>query len=45
MRKFFERTRCWLQPAVGEKESIADHIHKADKDATVVAYKRSALGE
>ena len=33
------------QPVVGEKESIADYIHKADKDATVVAYKRFALGE
>ena len=31
--------------AMGEKESIADYIHKADKDATVVAYKRFALGE
>ena len=31
------------QPVVGEKETIAEFIHKADKDATVIAYKRFAL--
>ena len=45
MRKFFEENTLLAQPVVGEKESIADYIHKADKDATVVAYKRFALGE
>ena len=45
MRKFFEENTLLAQPVVGEKESIADFIHKADKDATVVAYKRFALGE
>ena len=33
------------QLVVGEKETIAEYIHKADKEATVVAYKRFALGE
>ena len=45
MRKFFEENTLLAQPVVGEKESIADYIHKADKEATVVAYKRFALGE
>ena len=45
MRKFFEENTLLAQPVVGEKESIVDYIHKADKDATVVAYKRFALGE
>ena len=45
MRKFFEENTLLAQPVVGEKESIADFIRKADKDATVVAYKRFALGE
>ena len=45
MRKFFEENTLLAQPVVGEKETIAEFIHKADKDATVVAYKRFALGE
>ena len=45
MRKFFEENTLLAQPVVGEKESIADFIHKADKEATVIAYKRFALGE
>ena len=28
---------------VGEKKTIAQYIHEADKEATVVAYKRFAL--
>ena len=45
MRKFFEENTLLAQAVVGEKESIADFIHKADKEATVIAYKRFALGE
>ena len=45
MRKFFEENTLLNQAVVGEKETIAEFIHKADKDATVVAYKRFALGE
>ena len=46
MRKFFEENtlldsgRWWAR-----RRPIADFIHKADKEATVVAYKRFALGE
>ncbi len=45
MRKFFEENTLLNQLVVGEKETIAEFIHKADKEATVVAYKRFALGE
>ncbi len=45
MRKFFEENTLLNQMVVGEKETIAEYIHKAEKDATVVAYKRFALGE
>lgn len=45
MRKFFEENTLLNQPVVGEKETIAELIHKAAKDATVIAYKRFALGE
>ena len=45
MRKFFEESTLLNQLVVGEKETIRDFIHKADKEATVVAYKRFALGE
>ena len=45
MRKFFEENTLLNQFVVGEKETIRDYIHKADKEATVVAYKRFALGE
>ena len=45
MRKFFEENTLLNQPVVGEKETIAEFIHKADQEATVVAYKRFALGE
>lgn len=43
MRKFFEENTLLNQALVGEKETIAEYIHKADKDATVIAYKRFAL--
>ena len=43
MRKFFEENTLLNQELVGEKKSIAQYIHEADKDATVVAYKRFAL--
>ncbi len=43
MRKFFEENTLLNQCVVGEKESIRDFIQKADKEATVVAYKRFAL--
>ncbi len=43
MRKFFEENTLLNQVVVGEKETIAEYIHKADKEATVVAYKRFAL--
>ena len=45
MRKFFEENTLLNQCGVGEKETIAEYIHKADKEATVIAYKRFALGE
>ena len=45
MRKFFEENTLLNQLVVGEKETIRDYIHKVDKEATVVAYKRFALGE
>jgi len=32
MRKFFEENTLLAQAVVGEKESIADFIHKADKE-------------
>ena len=43
MRKFFEENTLLNQAVVGEKESIREFIQKADKEATVVAYKRFAL--
>ena len=43
MRKFFEESTLLNQALVGEKISIRDYIHNADKDATIVAYKRFAL--
>ena len=45
MRKFFEENTLLNQCVVGEKETIAEYIRKADKEATVIAYKRFALGE
>ncbi len=44
MRKFFEENTLLNQLLVGEKKTIADYIKEADKEATVVAYKRFALG-
>ncbi len=44
MRKFFEENTLLNQQLVGEKKTIADYIKEADKEATVVAYKRFALG-
>ena len=44
MRKFFEENTLLNQLVVGEKKTIADFIKEADKEATVVAYKRFALG-
>ncbi len=43
MRKFFEENTLLNQAVVGEKISIREYIQKADKDATIVAYKRFAL--
>ena len=43
MRKFYEENTLLNQCLVGEKESIREFIQKADKEATVVAYKRFAL--
>ncbi len=43
MRKFFEENTLLNQCVVGEKESIREFMQKADKEATVVAYKRFAL--
>ena len=43
MRKFFEENTLLNQCVVGEKESIREFIARADKEATVVAYKRFAL--
>lgn len=45
MRKFYEENTLLNQVVVGEKETIAEYLRKAAKDATVVAYKRFALGE
>ena len=45
MRKFFEENTLLNQLVVGEKETIRDYIQNAVKEATVVAYKRFALGE
>jgi len=45
MRKFFEENTLLNQCVVGEKETVAEFIRKADKEATIVAYKRFALGE
>ena len=43
MRKFFEENTLLNQTLVGDKISIRDYIHNADKEATIVAYKRFAL--
>ena len=43
MRKFFEENTLLNQAVVGEKFSIRELIAGADKEATVVAYKRFAL--
>ena len=43
MRKFFEENTLLNQAVVGEKDSIREFIQRADKEATVVAYKRFAL--
>ena len=43
MRKFFEENTLLNQAVVGEKETIREYIQRAEKDATVVAYKRFAL--
>ena len=43
MRKFFEENTLLNQAVVGEKESIRELLARADKEATVVAYKRFAL--
>ncbi len=43
MRKFFEENTLLNQALVGEKISIREFIAEADKEATVVAYKRFAL--
>ena len=45
MRKFFEENTLLNQTLVGEKETIAEYIRKADNEATVIAYKRFALGD
>ena len=43
MRKFFEENTLLNQCVVGEKESIREFLQRADKEATIVAYKRFAL--
>ena len=43
MRKFFEENTLLNQTVVGEKISIREFLQQADKEATVVAYKRFAL--
>jgi elongation factor Ts len=43
MRKFFEENTLLNQCVVGEKESIREFLQRADKEATVIAYKRFAL--
>ena len=43
LRKFFEENTLLNQAVVGEKESIREMLARADKEATVIAYKRFAL--
>ena len=43
MRKFFEENTLLNQAVVGEKYSIREFLQQADKEATVIAYKRFAL--
>ena len=43
MRKFFEENTLLNQEFVGDKITVREYIQKADKEATVVAYKRFAL--
>lgn len=43
MRKFFEENTLLNQELVGDKITLAEYIHKANKEATVIAYKRFAL--
>ena len=43
MRKFFEENTLLNQALVGEKISIREYLQQADKEATVIAYKRFAL--
>ncbi len=43
--KFFKENTLLNQIVVGEKESIAELIKKQDAEATIIAYKRIALGE
>jgi elongation factor Ts len=43
MRKFYEENTLLNQALVGEKISIREFLQQADKEATVVAYKRFAL--
>ena len=45
MRKFFEENTLLNQAVVGEKYSIREFLQQADKEATVVAYKRFAWEE
>ena len=43
MRKFFEENTLLNQAVVGGKISIREYLQQADKEATVIAYKRFAL--
>lgn len=43
MRKFYEENTLLNQELVGEKITVREFIQKADKEATVIAYKRFAL--
>ena len=43
MRKFFEENTLLNQAVVGEKYSIREFLQQADKEATIIAYKRFAL--
>lgn len=43
MRKFYEENTLLNQEVVGEKQTVADYIKAADKEATIIAYKRFAL--
>ena len=43
MRKFYEENTLLNQALVGEKISIREYLQQADKEATIVAYKRFAL--